>query len=163
MVEYFSLIIITGQRHGLTPEQGVQVRYLIISLPPLHQEVIWINLDLFLKVGKKEFIQMAEYSSSITVCLHISLVMRVIIILSSVIHCFLSFADTRTTQWEDPRMSNPQIAGPVSTIYEYVCLYIKVKSTLIIISLLQAVPYSRDYKRKYEYLKSQLRKPVSMR
>lgn len=43
--------------------------------------------------------------------------------------------DTRTTQWEDPRMSNPQIAGP-------------------------AVPYSRDYKRKYEYLKSQLRKPV---
>lgn len=44
--------------------------------------------------------------------------------------------DTRTTQWEDPRLSNPQIAGP-------------------------AVPYSRDYKRKYEYLKSQLRKPVS--
>ncbi|XP_076245151.1 E3 ubiquitin-protein ligase Nedd4 isoform X2 [Calliopsis andreniformis] len=42
--------------------------------------------------------------------------------------------NTRTTQWEDPRMSNPQIAGP-------------------------AVPYSRDYKRKYEYLKSQLRKP----
>ncbi|XP_043256787.1 E3 ubiquitin-protein ligase Nedd-4 isoform X2 [Colletes gigas] len=42
--------------------------------------------------------------------------------------------NSRTTQWEDPRMSNPQIAGP-------------------------AVPYSRDYKRKYEYLKSQLRKP----
>lgn len=42
--------------------------------------------------------------------------------------------NTRTTQWEDPRISNPQIAGP-------------------------AVPYSRDYKRKYEYLKSQLRKP----
>ncbi|KAK7863724.1 hypothetical protein R5R35_003098 [Gryllus longicercus] len=42
--------------------------------------------------------------------------------------------NTRTTQWEDPRLSNPQIAGP-------------------------AVPYSRDYKRKYEYLKSQLRKP----
>ncbi|XP_013137372.1 PREDICTED: E3 ubiquitin-protein ligase NEDD4-like isoform X2 [Papilio polytes] len=41
--------------------------------------------------------------------------------------------NTRTTQWEDPRLSNPQIAGP-------------------------AVPYSRDYKRKYEYLKSQLRK-----
>ncbi|KAF7993558.1 hypothetical protein HCN44_010153 [Aphidius gifuensis] len=34
--------------------------------------------------------------------------------------------NTRTTQWEDPRMSNPQIAGP-------------------------AVPYSRDYKLKYEY------------
>ncbi|CAG9127581.1 unnamed protein product [Plutella xylostella] len=45
--------------------------------------------------------------------------------------------NTRTTQWEDPRLSNPQIAGP-------------------------AVPYSRDYKRKYEYLKSQLRKPVNI-
>lgn len=44
--------------------------------------------------------------------------------------------DTRTTQWEDPRLSNPNIAG-------------------------QAVPYSRDYKQKYEYFKSQLRKPVS--
>lgn len=40
------------------------------------------------------------------------------------------------TQWEDPRLSNPNIAG-------------------------QAVPYSRDYKQKYEYLKSQLRKPVN--
>lgn len=46
--------------------------------------------------------------------------------------------DTRTTQWEDPRLSNPQIAGP-------------------------AIPYSRDYKRKYEYMKTQLRKPVSMK
>ncbi|XP_044735910.1 E3 ubiquitin-protein ligase Nedd-4 isoform X2 [Chrysoperla carnea] len=45
--------------------------------------------------------------------------------------------NTRTTQWEDPRMSNPQIAGP-------------------------AVPYSRDYKRKYEYLKTQLRKPSNV-
>lgn len=44
--------------------------------------------------------------------------------------------DTRTTQWEDPRLSNPQIAGP-------------------------AIPYSRDYKRKYEYMKTQLKKPVS--
>lgn len=35
-------------------------------------------------------------------------------------------------------MSNPNIAG-------------------------QAVPYSRDYKQKYEYFKSQLRKPVSIR
>ena len=24
--------------------------------------------------------------------------------------------NTRTTQWEDPRLSNPQIAGPVSRI-----------------------------------------------
>ncbi|KAJ2948784.1 hypothetical protein O0L34_g8041 [Tuta absoluta] len=45
--------------------------------------------------------------------------------------------NTRTTQWEDPRLSNPAIAGP-------------------------AVPYSRDYKRKYEYLKSQLRKPSNV-
>lgn len=44
--------------------------------------------------------------------------------------------NTRTTQWEDPRMSNPNVAG-------------------------QAVPYSRDYKQKYEYFKGQLRKPVS--
>lgn len=44
--------------------------------------------------------------------------------------------NTRTTQWDDPRLSNPKIAG-------------------------QAVPYSRDYKQKYEYLKSQLKKPVS--
>lgn len=45
--------------------------------------------------------------------------------------------NTRTTQWDDPRLSNPKIAG-------------------------QAVPYSRDYKQKYEYLKSQLKKPVSV-
>ncbi|KAL0279413.1 UNVERIFIED_CONTAM: hypothetical protein PYX00_000980 [Menopon gallinae] len=45
--------------------------------------------------------------------------------------------NTRTTQWEDPRLSNPHIAGP-------------------------AVPYSRDYKRKYEYLKLQLRKPSNV-
>ncbi|XP_034249762.1 E3 ubiquitin-protein ligase Nedd-4 isoform X2 [Thrips palmi] len=42
--------------------------------------------------------------------------------------------NTRQTQWDDPRLSNPQIAGP-------------------------AVPYSRDYKKKYDFLKSQLRKP----
>ncbi|KAF7279808.1 hypothetical protein GWI33_006730 [Rhynchophorus ferrugineus] len=45
--------------------------------------------------------------------------------------------NTRTTQWDDPRLSNPQIAGP-------------------------AIPYSRDYKRKYEYLKTQLRKPTNV-
>lgn len=48
-----------------------------------------------------------------------------------------NFVDTRTTQWEDPRLSNPNIAG-------------------------QAVPYSRDYKQKYEYFKSHIRKPVSL-
>ncbi|KAK5648934.1 hypothetical protein RI129_003826 [Pyrocoelia pectoralis] len=45
--------------------------------------------------------------------------------------------NTRTTQWEDPRLSNPQIAGP-------------------------AVPYSRDYKRKYEFMKTQLKKPTNV-
>ncbi|KAG5896742.1 hypothetical protein JTB14_031723 [Gonioctena quinquepunctata] len=45
--------------------------------------------------------------------------------------------NTRTTQWEDPRLSNPQIAGP-------------------------AIPYSRDYKRKYEYMKTQLKKPSNV-
>lgn len=40
--------------------------------------------------------------------------------------------NTRTTQWEDPRIST--IGGP-------------------------AIPYNRDYKRKYDYLKSQLKKP----
>lgn len=47
----------------------------------------------------------------------------------------VAVVDTRTTQWEDPRLSNPNIAGP-------------------------AIPYSRDYKRKYEFMKTQLRKPV---
>ncbi|XP_022249557.1 E3 ubiquitin-protein ligase NEDD4-like isoform X1 [Limulus polyphemus] len=45
--------------------------------------------------------------------------------------------NTRTTQWEDPRLSNPNIAGP-------------------------AVPYSRDYKQKYEYLKTKLPKPSNV-
>ncbi|XP_018495142.1 E3 ubiquitin-protein ligase NEDD4 [Galendromus occidentalis] len=40
----------------------------------------------------------------------------------------------RRTQWEDPRFNNPELAGP-------------------------AVPYSRDYKRKYDYFKSKLPKP----
>ena len=43
---------------------------------------------------------------------------------------------TRTTQWEDPRLSNPLIAGP-------------------------AVPYSRDYKRKYEFFQTKLLRPTS--
>ncbi|XP_045465845.1 E3 ubiquitin-protein ligase NEDD4 isoform X3 [Harmonia axyridis] len=45
--------------------------------------------------------------------------------------------NTRTTQWEDPRLSNPEIAGP-------------------------AIPYSRDYKRKYEYMKNQLKRPTNV-
>lgn len=45
--------------------------------------------------------------------------------------------NSRITQWEDPRLNNPNIAGP-------------------------AVPYSRDYKRKYEYLKAKLPKPANV-
>ncbi|KAK9693822.1 HECT-domain (ubiquitin-transferase) [Popillia japonica] len=45
--------------------------------------------------------------------------------------------NTRSTQWEDPRLLNPSIAGP-------------------------AIPYSRDYKRKYEYMKQQLKKPSNV-
>ncbi|XP_050087021.1 E3 ubiquitin-protein ligase Nedd-4 isoform X3 [Anopheles aquasalis] len=45
--------------------------------------------------------------------------------------------NTRITQWDDPRLSNPKIAG-------------------------QAVPYSRDYKQKYEYFKNQLQKPSNV-
>jgi len=29
----------------------------------------------------------------------------------------VTISDTRTTQWEDPRLSNPQIAGPVSVLF----------------------------------------------
>ncbi|XP_078677677.1 E3 ubiquitin-protein ligase NEDD4-like isoform X1 [Branchiostoma floridae x Branchiostoma belcheri] len=49
--------------------------------------------------------------------------------------------NTKNTTWEDPRLSrafqNAALAGP-------------------------AVPYSRDYKRKYEYFRSKLRRPANM-
>jgi len=45
--------------------------------------------------------------------------------------------NTRTTQWEDPRISNPALAGP-------------------------AIPYNRDYKRKYDYFKGQLKRPSNV-
>ncbi|XP_033022292.1 E3 ubiquitin-protein ligase NEDD4 isoform X5 [Lacerta agilis] len=41
--------------------------------------------------------------------------------------------NTKKTQWEDPRLQNAAIAGP-------------------------AVPYSRDYKRKYEFFRKKLKK-----
>jgi len=43
---------------------------------------------------------------------------------------------TKTTQWEDPRLSNPAIAGP-------------------------AIPYSRDYMRKYQLFQTKLSRPTS--
>ncbi|VDN50091.1 unnamed protein product [Dracunculus medinensis] len=44
--------------------------------------------------------------------------------------------NTRHTQWEDPRFENSKMTGP-------------------------AVPYSRDYKRKYEYFRVHLAKAIS--
>ncbi|XP_047436244.1 E3 ubiquitin-protein ligase NEDD4a isoform X3 [Mugil cephalus] len=45
--------------------------------------------------------------------------------------------NTRTTQWDDPRLQNSAITGP-------------------------AVPYSRDYKQKYDYFKKKLKKPADI-
>ncbi|XP_061670100.1 E3 ubiquitin-protein ligase NEDD4-like isoform X2 [Syngnathoides biaculeatus] len=42
--------------------------------------------------------------------------------------------NTKTTQWDDPRLQNSAITGP-------------------------AVPYSRDYKQKYDYFRKKLKKP----
>ncbi|XP_063305153.1 E3 ubiquitin-protein ligase NEDD4 isoform X5 [Pelobates fuscus] len=44
---------------------------------------------------------------------------------------------TKRTQWEDPRLQNVAITGP-------------------------AVPYSRDYKRKYEYFRKKLKKQLDI-
>lgn len=99
--------------------------------------------------------------------------------------------DTRTTQWDDPRLQNSAITGPVSmnmkylthctsvtwykhTIYIYIayrfpvnmCHWPQCRSQdwLIVAAILcwsQAVPYSRDYKQKYDYFRKKLKKPVS--
>ncbi|XP_015198833.1 E3 ubiquitin-protein ligase NEDD4 isoform X2 [Lepisosteus oculatus] len=45
--------------------------------------------------------------------------------------------NTKATQWEDPRLLNSAITGP-------------------------AVPYSRDYKQKYEYFRKKLKKPADI-
>ncbi|KAK1785400.1 hypothetical protein P4O66_018783, partial [Electrophorus voltai] len=45
--------------------------------------------------------------------------------------------NTKTTQWEDPRLQSSAITGP-------------------------AVPYSRDYKQKYEYFRKKLKKPADI-
>ncbi|XP_067275213.1 E3 ubiquitin-protein ligase NEDD4 isoform X1 [Pseudorasbora parva] len=45
--------------------------------------------------------------------------------------------NTKATQWEDPRLQNSAITGP-------------------------AVPYSRDYKQKYEYFRKKLKKPAEI-
>ncbi|XP_077374688.1 E3 ubiquitin-protein ligase NEDD4-like [Festucalex cinctus] len=45
--------------------------------------------------------------------------------------------NTKTTQWDDPRLQTSAITGP-------------------------AVPYSRDYKQKYDYFRKKLEKPVNI-
>ncbi|KAM3624841.1 uncharacterized protein V6R79_002559 [Siganus canaliculatus] len=45
--------------------------------------------------------------------------------------------NTRNTQWDDPRLQNSAITGP-------------------------AVPYSRDYKQKYDYFRKKLKKPADI-
>ncbi|XP_031686822.1 E3 ubiquitin-protein ligase NEDD4-like isoform X3 [Oncorhynchus kisutch] len=45
--------------------------------------------------------------------------------------------NTKNTQWDDPRLQNSAITGP-------------------------AVPYSRDYKQKYEYFRKKMKKPADI-
>ncbi|XP_063310013.1 E3 ubiquitin-protein ligase NEDD4-like isoform X6 [Pelobates fuscus] len=45
--------------------------------------------------------------------------------------------DSKLTQWEDPRLQNPAITGP-------------------------AVPYSREFKQKYDYFRKKLKKPADI-
>uniref|UniRef100_A0A3P8XWG1 HECT-type E3 ubiquitin transferase n=1 Tax=Esox lucius TaxID=8010 RepID=A0A3P8XWG1_ESOLU len=49
----------------------------------------------------------------------------------------LSPLDTKATQWEDPRLQSPAITGP-------------------------AVPYSREFKQKYDYFRKKLKKPADI-
>ncbi|XP_036177920.1 E3 ubiquitin-protein ligase NEDD4-like isoform X10 [Myotis myotis] len=46
--------------------------------------------------------------------------------------------DSKITQWEDPRLQNPAITGP------------------------KAVPYSREFKQKYDYFRKKLKKPADI-
>lgn len=125
-----SLITMSEKHHGLIPERGVQVQ---CQVKHDHQKMIW---DLCPRAGRNESIPMGVYFSLITVRPKLAYIFSVVWKLFCYSNC-PTITDTRTTQWEDPRLSNPNIAG-------------------------QAVPYSRDYKQKYEYFKSQLRKPVSL-
>uniref|UniRef100_A0AAQ5ZH61 HECT-type E3 ubiquitin transferase n=1 Tax=Amphiprion ocellaris TaxID=80972 RepID=A0AAQ5ZH61_AMPOC len=49
----------------------------------------------------------------------------------------LCHPDTKNTQWEDPRLQSPAITGP-------------------------AVPYSREFKQKYDYFRKKLKKPADI-
>ncbi|XP_053304153.1 E3 ubiquitin-protein ligase NEDD4-like isoform X3 [Spea bombifrons] len=51
--------------------------------------------------------------------------------------CSVPPYDNKITQWEDPRLQNPAITGP-------------------------AVPYSREFKQKYDYFRKKLKKPADI-
>uniref|UniRef100_A0A8C7V9Y7 E3 ubiquitin-protein ligase n=1 Tax=Oncorhynchus mykiss TaxID=8022 RepID=A0A8C7V9Y7_ONCMY len=57
------------------------------------------------------------------------------------------------TQWDDPRLQNSAITGPVRMQYDPFSFWSQV---------LQAVPYSRDYKQKYEYFRKKMKKPADI-
>uniref|UniRef100_A0AAY4DF09 HECT-type E3 ubiquitin transferase n=1 Tax=Denticeps clupeoides TaxID=299321 RepID=A0AAY4DF09_9TELE len=61
-------------------------------------------------------------------------VLLMIIISDSILH---SIPYTKNTQWEDPRLQSPAITGP-------------------------AVPYSREFKQKYDYFRKKLKKPADI-
>lgn len=128
MDECSSSITTNVKHHGLihVPVVPVQCR-----VKHGHQKMIWAHCP---KAGRNVCMPMVASFSSITVSATANISFLFVPIHWR--HFYLLVSDTRTTQWEDPRLSNPNIAG-------------------------QAVPYSRDYKQKYEYFKSQLRKPVS--
>uniref|UniRef100_A0A8D0HIX6 E3 ubiquitin-protein ligase NEDD4-like n=1 Tax=Sphenodon punctatus TaxID=8508 RepID=A0A8D0HIX6_SPHPU len=50
---------------------------------------------------------------------------------------FYIYHNNKITQWEDPRLQNPAITGP-------------------------AVPYSREFKQKYDYFRKKLKKPADI-
>uniref|UniRef100_A0A8D3CA11 E3 ubiquitin-protein ligase n=1 Tax=Scophthalmus maximus TaxID=52904 RepID=A0A8D3CA11_SCOMX len=71
--------------------------------------------------------------------------------------------NTRATQWDDPRLQNSAITGPIFIIDHSVGH--KVRMDFLAIergSCLQAVPYSRDYKQKYDYFRKKMKKPADI-
>uniref|UniRef100_A0A4W6BRX7 E3 ubiquitin-protein ligase n=1 Tax=Lates calcarifer TaxID=8187 RepID=A0A4W6BRX7_LATCA len=77
--------------------------------------------------------------------------------------------NTKTTTWEDPRLKipvhmrrrpslDPTDLGPLPVIR----LRLLFLSLNTVLCSLQAVPYSRDYKQKYDYFRKKLKKPADI-
>uniref|UniRef100_A0A8C8LMC5 E3 ubiquitin-protein ligase n=1 Tax=Oncorhynchus tshawytscha TaxID=74940 RepID=A0A8C8LMC5_ONCTS len=71
------------------------------------------------------------------------------------------------TQWDDPRLQNSAITGPVIRDFYLldsgrVILGMQYGPFSFWSQVLQAVPYSRDYKQKYEYFRKKLKKPADI-